>query len=265
MMIKILISITALVVFACDLKTKTQEDIPAELEDLNENLPADGFNIEGSSVEAIMVADKVMQQMGGRKAWDETRYISWTFFGRRSLIWDKRNGDVRITFEDSDQVIIVNIHSLEGKVFNNGREITDSDSLASYLEKGKSIWMHDSYWLVMPFKLKDSGVTLHFIGEDTTQDGRPAHFFQMTFEKVGDAPENVYNIWVDAEDGLISQWAFFKTGEETVPNFITPWADYHRYGKILLSGNRGKEQLTNIKVSDEIPAHIFTDLSPINL
>ena len=40
--------------------------------------------------------------------------------------------------------------------------------LARQVPAGGNDWINDLYWLVMPFKLKDSGVTLKCLGEDTT-------------------------------------------------------------------------------------------------
>ncbi len=45
------------------------------------NPAADGFDMAGSDPKAVEIADQVMQAMGGRKAWDNTHYISWNFFG----------------------------------------------------------------------------------------------------------------------------------------------------------------------------------------
>ena len=53
------------------------------------NPPAEGFNLEASDSIAIALADSVMQASGGRKAWDDTHYVSWNFFGFRTLLWDQ--------------------------------------------------------------------------------------------------------------------------------------------------------------------------------
>ncbi len=50
-----------------------------------DNAPAEGFNAADSDTKAIAIAiaDEVMSTMGGRKNWDDTRYITWRFFGFR--------------------------------------------------------------------------------------------------------------------------------------------------------------------------------------
>ena len=111
----------------------------------------------------------------------------------------------------------------------------------------------------MPFKLKDSGVTLTYVGDDTTQTGIAADVLQLTFEDVGNTPKNKYHVWVDRSDNLIKQWAFFRENDMEDPNFVTPWVDYKKYGSIFLSGDRGKRKITNIEVLEDIEESIFNE------
>ena len=224
------------------------------------NPASKGFNAADSDERAISIADSVMLAMGGRKAWDNTHFLQWTFFGRRSLLWDKFTGDVRIEIPADSAVYIVNINSLAGKAREGERVIENPDTLQARLQRAKSIWINDSYWLLMPFKLKDSGVALKYLGQDTTQAGAPAFVLQLTFQEVGDTPENKYHVYVDTNSYLVRQWAFFAKAGDAVPAFITPWDDYQPYGQILLSGNRGKRELANINVLDKAPEGAFTSL-----
>ena len=41
---------------------------------------AQGFDTAGSSPQAIALAEKTMQAMGGYSAWSQTRFITWRFF-----------------------------------------------------------------------------------------------------------------------------------------------------------------------------------------
>ncbi|MFT7033053.1 MAG: hypothetical protein ACJA2S_001554 [Cyclobacteriaceae bacterium] len=230
-----------------------------------ENYPAEGFDVDGSDFNAIVIADRVMKAMGGRKAWDDTRYISWNFFGSRKLLWDKWTGDVRVEYLKSDLNIIVNIHDLTGKVQKDGMEMTNVDSLKVYLDKGKRNWINDSYWLVMPYKLKDSGVTLSFLEEDSTLAGKKSYLLELTFKDVGVTPQNYYEVWVDEETNLVSQWAFYRIHGQIEANFVMPWQDYKQYGNILLSGDRGEKQLTDIKVLESVPEHTFKTFDSVAL
>lgn len=228
------------------------------------NPPAEGFNAADSDEQAIRIADEVMEAMGGRAAWDATRYLKWTFFGRRTLWWDKATGQVRIEVPADSAVYLVNIHDATGKVLLHGQDISASDSLQQYVEQGVSIWINDAYWLLMPFKLKDSGVTLKYIGQDTMQGGTPADVLQLTFQEVGRTPDNKYLVYVDQQDRLVKQWQFFGSFADAEPRFTTPWQAYQRYGNILLSGDRGRSQLTDIAVLESLPQETFTLLQPID-
>ncbi|MFN0215784.1 MAG: hypothetical protein ACKVT2_16115 [Saprospiraceae bacterium] len=204
-----------------------------------QNPAAPGFNTAGSDAKAITIADEVMLAMGGRQAWDETRYISWKFFGRRKHLWDKQGGVCRIEWLNRPWKIMVNLNNGTGKVSLNGIEQTHPDSLAKYLDIGKKVWINDSYWLVMPFKLKDSGVTLKYLGDAKIESGEIADLLQLTFTGVGVTPDNKYHVWVDKKSRLITQWAYFEKFGDEKPSIINAWGDYKRCGKILLSTERG--------------------------
>ncbi|OEK07176.1 DUF6503 family protein [Roseivirga misakiensis] len=220
------------------------------------NPPAEGFNLAGSDAKAMAIADEVMEAMGGREAWDNTRHICWNFFGRRELIWDKWTGDVRIDMGTS--TYLLNINDDTGKIFQDGTELTlQGDSLQTMVNRGKSIWINDSYWLVMPYKLKDSGVTLTYAGEEATEDGRMADKLNLTFEGVGRTPQNMYYVWVDKESRLVTQWAYYPTTDAEEPRFTNPWKDYQKMGNIMLSGEREMAQLSNIMVFDELPESVY--------
>ncbi|MEM6380079.1 MAG: hypothetical protein AAF705_17935 [Bacteroidota bacterium] len=236
-------------------------EVPAEYG----NPPAEGFKMEASDEKAMAIADEVMEAMGGRQAWDTTRFIQWTFFGRRTLLWDKQTGNVRVDVPGDSTIYLVNINDETGKVQLKGQDISASDTLQTYVERGKSIWINDSYWLVMPFKLKDSGVTLKYIGQDTMNGGIKADVLELTFAEVGRTPDNKYKVYVDLEDRMVKQWDFFSKYDDPAPRMSTPWQDYKPYGALMLSGNRGRGQLTDIKVLNEVPETAFTDFAAIDL
>ena len=124
------------------------------------NPPAAGFDLDNSDAKAIQIADEVMEAMGGRKAYDDTRYLLWDFFGSRTWVWDKHEGNIRVESKKADYKIVMNMKTMKGRVFMQGIEYTRPDSLNKYLAMAKDMWINDSYWLVMPYKLKDSGCCL---------------------------------------------------------------------------------------------------------
>ncbi|HEX2465683.1 MAG TPA: hypothetical protein VHR17_13760, partial [Thermoanaerobaculia bacterium] len=170
-----------------------------------DNPPAAGFDTAGSDAAAIAFADRAMEAMGGRKAWDETRYLSWRFFvpqPGRTHVWDKWTGNLR--YQNGTTLTLMNINTKEGSVWMDGQKVEDKAELAKLLQQGYEAWVNDSYWLFMPYKLKDSGVTLKYKSEGTTDDGKPADILQLTFKNVGVTPQNKYDVWVDKASGLVT-------------------------------------------------------------
>ena len=224
------------------------------------NPPAPGFDLAHSDPAAVELADSIMVAMGGRENWDKTRYISWNFFGRRNLVWDKADGNVRIESIPDSTIYLVNVNTGKGRVEVKGTELTEPDSLQKMLAKAKSIWINDSYWLVMPFKLKDTGVTLKYLGEDTTLTGIKSNVLEVTFKDVGDTPENKYRVYVDVKDNLVKQWAYYKDASQDTASQIWPFDNYRKYGDILLSANRSDDKgPRDVRVDATLPRELFTE------
>ena len=96
-----------------------------------------------------------MEAMGGRKAWDETRYLSASCRSRRTHCpgqVDRNPG----THQWHYAIAWANINTKEGAE-KDGQKVADELEQAK-LMKGYEAWVNDSYWLFMPYKLKDSGV-----------------------------------------------------------------------------------------------------------
>lgn len=254
----LLISLFLFSLIACQTNTsqdtsKTQATVTS-----NTSYPAaKGFNKAESDAKAITIADSVMTAMGGWKNWNDTRYIKWNFFGRRTLLWDKQTGNVRIEVPADSLQLLVNVQTKQGKATEKGIEVSDSTRLKELMQQAYEIWVNDSYWLVMPFKLKDSGVTLKYVGEGTSQDEKAVEVLQLTFNEVGVTPENKYLVSVDKISNLVSEWSFYAKASDDTARFTTPWKDYQPYGKILLSGDRGRSKLSEIAVFEEVEEGVF--------
>jgi len=223
------------------------------------------FNVEGSDPEAIWVAEDAIAESGGAEAWADTRYIKWNFFGRRWLLWDKKDGKVRIENTGNDTKLILDLNTRQGKVFKDGREWEDPDTLKKYLDNAYRIWINDSYWLAMPFKMKDPGVHLRYVREDTTVKGIASDVISLTFDSVGVTPQNKYEVWVGKNSSLVAQWAYYPNVLDSTPSIINPWDGYVKYGNIFLSSDRGENrQITGIKVYESLPASLFESFEAVD-
>ena len=229
------------------------------------NTPAVGFDLAGSDKRAVDLADSVMAASGGRYAWDQTRFIRWTFLGKRELVWDKWQNKVRIDFIDRDLKIRLNMNDNTGSVKMGGIVQTNPDTIAKYLKRGKSVWINDSYWLVMPFKMKDSGVTLKDKGKQKNSLGAECDVVELTFKAVGDTPQNKYDAYINPSSHLVTQLNYFEKSENAKPSMVLPFQDYRGLGNIMLSVRRGDNLvLTPMGVYKNLPDSTFTSFATMN-
>jgi len=244
---------------------------PATPEDTNP--AADGFDLARSDPRAVAIADAVMQRLGGRHAWDQTRYITWKFGGRRRHLWDKHTGRLRLErpgpHSGKHYVMLVDLDTGTGRAWREGVPVTAPEELGSMIRTARNEWINDAYWLLMPYKLKDAGVTLRYVGEGVTEAGGRGDVLELTFRDVGNTPQNKYYVWVGADSGLVEQWAFFGNAADEEPSFVNPWTGWKRFGRIMLSGDRGELygrpfELVDIAVFDELPESYLDDPAPID-
>jgi hypothetical protein len=211
---------------------------------------------ESSKEKAQRIATESLEAMGGAKAYDKTQYLSWVFFGKRFHVWDKHTGNIRIEYGDNS-VVLMNIHDKTGRAWEKGQEITDETALKAKMEWGYKVWINDSYWLVMPYKLQDPGVNLSYARDDTMANGEDAYVLTMTFNDVGVTPDNKYEVFIDKNTLLVGEFAFYPKVEDTAPRFNRPWTNWQQYGDIMLSDERGKTGMGPIAVYKALSKAIF--------
>ena len=233
--------------------------------------PADAA--EPSDPKAIAIADQVMEAMGGREAWDNTRYIRFTFFGFRTHHWDKWTGRYRVEWKDRKSgdahVVLMNLNTQEGDAFVNGEKVS-GDALADQLRRATGAWINDTYWLLMPYKLQDPGVSLTYAGEEV-MDGATYDKLHLSFEQVGRTPGDEYWAFINRETHLMDQWQFLlqPRGEEGKRGEgVYKWNAWQKYGNIMISSERQgadgqARELQNIAVFDMLSDDVFSSPEPI--
>ena len=229
----------------------------------SENPPRPGFDLDGSDAKAIAVADEVMEALGGRPAWDRTRFVTWSFFGRRTHVWDKHTGNLR--FDDGETLVLMNLNAGQGRAWKQGDEVKDPADLQELLTGAESAWINDSYWVFMPYKLKDTGVTLKYVGERHSEEGSEADVLELTFEDVGRTPENKYHVYVSKESRLVTQWDFYPAASDPEPRFQIPWKSWKQSGGILLSADRGENKHENLTCLENVPDSVFESPDPVDV
>src|SRR5262249_6451182 len=138
-------------------------------------------DLGGSDPKAVEIADQVMAALGGKKQWDALRGIRWSFGAQvgdsvrssRRHAWDKQTGWPRVDGVNRMGQSFTFIHTLgdttSGMAWMNGNRV-EGDSLHKLIKRAYALWVNDTYWMLMPYKLRDPGVTLKYAG-DTTMAG----------------------------------------------------------------------------------------------
>ena len=240
------------------------------------SFPAAASMPRASDARAQQVADRVMASLGGKEAWDRTRYLRFGFGGvrdgkwsGRTHHWDKWSGRYRVegtNREGKAFVTLMNLNTKQGEAWLEGKKL-EGDDLSKALERGYGMWVNDTYWLLMPYKLSDPGVVLTYAGEDR-DNGALYDKLQLRFESVGLTPKDTYWVWVNRETGMVDRWDYVLNGETVAPT-TWRWTGWKKYGDIMLAGERtnakdsGKILLPEIAVLDSLPDSVFTSPDPV--
>lgn len=220
---------------------------------------------------AAEVAARLMQALGGQEAWDTTRFLRFEFAGRRTHHWDKATGRHRLegrTQEGKPYVVLHDLVTRQGQAWMDGQPLA-GDEAKQMLDRAYGAWINDTYWLLMPYKLRDPGVTLAHDGEETI-DGQTYDKLLLTFQNVGLTPGDRYWAYVNRQTGLMDRWAYLLQDQ---PRDAAPtawlWLGWQPYGRIQLAptrqqvGGDRKLELAGIAVSDALPESVFTSPEPV--
>ena len=216
------------------------------------------FDASKSDEMAVRLAKQTLQSMGGQKAWDDVKYISFRFFNGRRHVWDKQRN--RIRAEDPRHVAIIDYGTGERKLWIDG--VAEPDP--NVQRRAEFLWTNDSYWLFMPYKLLEPGVRLKYLGRQPLADGAAASAIEVTFDEgTGMTPENRYVILIADDSGLIEQWEYYRAATDERPRMKSKWTGWQRFGDIMLSTDRGERKLTEVMVHDTMPEWVFEKTTEI--
>ncbi len=237
----------------------------------NQSTSGTGFDPSQSDPEAIRIADEVMVALGGHKNYDAVKYLSFHFVvtkGDTELNnwrhdWDRRNNNYRLetTTRDGDHLrIIINLDTQNGAAFKNGQALEGEEKI-QWLARAYARYINDTYWLLMPYKLKDPGVMLKYDGKQEVS-GFQYDILSLSFaDSVGLTPWNMYRVFVDEATRLVHRWEYFEK-DGAAPSAAW-WENWRLYDGIKLATERLFENsnrkilFTNIVVSPEVNEKLF--------
>jgi len=114
----------------------------------------------------------------------------------------------------------------------------------------------------MPYKLKDSGVTLKYLGEKADPAGNECEVLELTFKEVGRTPQNKYHVFVDKTSKIVVHWDYWKDRAVDEPRSLGPWNAWSKHGNIMLTDDHGRRKHTDVAVLETLPKAVFTDPAP---
>jgi len=188
------------------------------------NAPQD---LHGSDPRAVEIADQVMTALGGKQQWDALHGLRWSFGAMlgdsvrstRRHAWDKMTGQHRVDGVNRLGQSFTLIHTLgdttSGMAWMNGTPI-EGDSLKKMIRRANALWVNDTYWFLMPYKLRDPGVTLKYAG-DTTMAGGTYDRLALSFDHVGLTPGDHYWVYVNRANHRVEHWEMVLEGDQPPP------------------------------------------------
>ncbi|HEX9669934.1 MAG TPA: hypothetical protein VGC93_10670 [Thermoanaerobaculia bacterium] len=268
-MLRILAAVSLLVTVACASGPAQPADVAAPAAAPAATAPATPPQGQADP-RAAEVAERLLAALGGREAWESTRFIRFVYNGRRTHVWDKHTGRHRVegqTPEGKRFLVLHNVATREGRAWLDGQELQGEEA-KQLLDRAHAAWVNDTYWLLMPYKLRDPGVSLAYDGEETL-DGQTYDKLLLTFQAVGLTPGDMYWAYVNRATGLMDRWAYLL---EDQPRDASPtawlWQGWQTYGRIKLAptraqvGGERKIELRDIAVTDTLPDSVFTSPEP---
>jgi hypothetical protein len=129
----------------------------------------------------------------------------------------------------------MNLHTKAGSAWRAGQRLTGEEE-KKQLENAYAAWINDTYWLLMPYKLKDPGVNLAYAGEEKGE-GNEWEKLLLTFENVGLTPKDKYWVYVNKKTHLVDRWDYIlEGGPGPATTFL--WKGWKPYGRVQLAPER---------------------------
>jgi len=230
---------------------------------------------------AAAIAAKMDDAMGGMKAWESVPYVRFDFViykdgkeaARFRHWWDKKRGIDRVEGpDDKGRMVaaIVNLPNRTGRSFTAGLPDRDSSEVAAQVQNGYERWVNDSYWLMMPFKVRDPGTILKYGGTRKGPKGEEWEVLEITFDKgVGLTPGDHYWLYVNRKSHLMDKWEMLlQSMDPKGPPSSATWEDWTKAGPVRIAtmhhfeGKSAYLRFENVALPATMDESIFMDARP---
>ena len=177
-----------------------------------------GYKINIGEVKAYNPnADKLAHNMlkaVKHEAYKNTRYIDWSFKGKRFYKWDKKRHIVDIKWNDA-RVLLHPNELTKSTVYLNDKEVSFNDNL---VKRALRFFNNDSFWLVAPHKLFEPGIyrSIRMI------DGKEA--LHVKYSSGGTTPGDSY-LWILDENYLPTNYQMYLQKMKKIGTSVS-WEDW---------------------------------------
>ena len=132
------------------------------------------------------------------EAYKNTRYIDWSFRGKRFYKWDKKQHIVEVKWNDVSVLLHPN-NLTKSTVYLNDKEVSYNENL---ITRALRFFNNDSFWLVAPHKLFEPGVYRNI----EMIDGKEA--LHVKYSVGGSTPGDSYT-WILDENYLPTSYKMY--------------------------------------------------------
>jgi len=148
------------------------------------------------------------------EAYRNTRYIDWSFKGKRFYKWDKKRHIVDVKWNDAR--VLLNPNELtKSTVYLNDKEVSFNDNL---VKRALRFFNNDSFWLVAPHKLFEPGIyrSIRMI------DGKEA--LHVKYSRGGTTPGDSY-VWILDENYMPTNYQMYLQKMKKIGTSVS-WEDW---------------------------------------
>jgi len=148
------------------------------------------------------------------EAYRNTRYIDWSFKGKRFYKWDKKRHIVDVKWNDA-RVLLHPNELTKSTVYLNDKEVSFNDNL---VKRALRFFNNDSFWLVAPHKLFEPGIyrSIRMI------DGKEALHVKYSREET--TPGDSY-VWILDENYMPTNYQMYLQKMKKIGTSVS-WEDW---------------------------------------
>ena len=150
-----------------------------------------------AGTEAEALKEKIYKAVN-KAAWDQTRYIQWTFIGRHDYLWDRERNLVEVKWGSTR--VLLDPGKKSGAIYEGGTLQAPNEGTFNTAYRN---FINDAFWLNAFVQMDDA--TLQVIESDYQEEA-----LLVTYPSGGVTPGDSY-LWILGEDGLPKSWQMWVT------------------------------------------------------